>query len=120
GLNQADDPRQDAQYPTFSTGRHQPRWWRVRIEAAITRPATPREKHRGLPLEAEDGAVDVRLAQQHAGIIRQVPRREIVRAVNHDVVVSKDLERVVRPERRFIGVDVDERVNISQTISSRL
>ena len=51
-------------------------------------------EHARLPLEAEDAAVDVRLAEQGARVVDQVAGREVVGAVGDDVVVLENLERV--------------------------
>ena len=59
-----------------------------RIEAAIARAVLGRE-HRRLSVEAEDAAVHVRLPEQHAGVVHQVARREVVGAVDDDVVVAR-------------------------------
>ena len=77
---------------------HQPGRRRLGIQAAVARAAGRRE-HRRLAFEAEDAAVDVRLPQQHAGVVDEVARGEVVGAVEDDVVVAEDVERVRRRER---------------------
>ena len=90
-LDAADEPGQDAEHAALGATRHLARRWRLGIEAAVARPAG-RVEHRRLAVEAEDAAVDVRLAQQHAGVVDQVARREIVGAVDDDVVGLEDVE----------------------------
>ena len=46
---------------------------------------------RNLPFKAEDAAIHIWFAQQHAGVVRQIAGREIVRTVNDDVVRRKQL-----------------------------
>ena len=68
----------------------------------------------GLAFEAEDRAVDVRLAQEHAGVVDQVARREVVRAVDDDVVVLQDLERVGAGEHGVVLHHIQVRVEALQ------
>ena len=63
---------------------------RLRIQAAVARTVLRRE-HRRLSLEAEDAAVDVRLPEQHARVVDEIARREIVGAVDDDVVRLEEL-----------------------------
>ena len=49
---------------------------------------------RGLPLKAEDGAIDIRLIEQHARVIHEIARGEVVRAIDDDVVIAEEIERV--------------------------
>ena len=103
-LDHADDARQHAEHAAFGAARHQPGRRRLGIQAAIARAVLGRE-HRRLPLEPEDAAVGVRLAEQHAGVVRQVARREVVGAVEDDVVGLEQLQRVLRRQRRLVGLD---------------
>ena len=118
-LDDADDARQHAQHAAFSAARHQTGWRRLRIEAAIAGAVLGRE-HRGLTFEAEDRAVGVRLAEQHACVVRQVARRKVVRAVEDDVVRREQLERVLGRQRRLVGIDLDVRVDVDQPRLRRL
>ena len=69
-----------------------------------------RREHAGLPLEAEDRAIHVRLPQQHAGVVGEVAGREIVRAVHHDVVGADDLQGVLAGEAGVVEDDLDVRI----------
>src|SRR5262249_53733052 len=80
GLNAADPAGQDAKDAAFGTAGHLAGWRRLRIQAAITR-ARRRMKHRCLPIKTEDAAVNVWLVQEHAGIVNQVARLEVIGAV---------------------------------------
>ena len=109
-LDHADDAGQHAEHAALGAARDQPRRRRLGIEAAVARAVLGAE-HRRLALEAEDRAVGVRDAEQHAGVVHQVARREVVGAVEDDVVALEDLERVLRRERLAVGQDVDLRVD---------
>ena len=98
-LDRADEARQHAEHAPLRAARHEARRGRRREEAAVARPVGRRE-HRRLPLEAEHRAVDVRLPEQHARVVRQVARGEVVGAVDDEVVAADDLERVRRGEPR--------------------
>ena len=89
-LDDADDARQHAEHAAFGAARHEPGRRRLRIQAAIARTVLGRE-HRRLPLEPEDAAVGVRLAEQHARVVGQIARREVVGAVEDDVVRLEQL-----------------------------
>src|SRR5256886_2400320 len=110
-LNRPDDPGQHAEHTAFRAGRHEPRRRRLRVEAAVTG-ALCRVKHGGLAFEAEDRSVHVGLAEQHARVVHEVARREVVRPVRDDVEVANDVERIVRRQPRlerlhaYIGIQV--------------
>ena len=118
-LDRAHDSRQHAQHASLGATRHHPRRRRLGIEAPVAR-AFLRIKHRGLPLEAEDAAVDVGLAQEHAGVVHEVSRGEIVRPVGHDVVVAEDVERVLRRQARLVRDHFDVRVDVGNRVLRRL
>src|SRR4029077_829607 len=54
------------------------------------------------------------LIQQHAGIIDEVARRKIVSAVDDDVVIAKDIERVGTRGARFVRIDANRRIHAGQ------
>ena len=109
GLDHADDARQHAQHAAFGAARHEPRRRRLGIEAAVARAVLGGE-HRRLAFEAEDAAVGVRHPHQHAGVVHQVARREVVGAVEDDVVALEQAHRVVGRQRLFVGLDLHVRV----------
>src|SRR6185369_14420510 len=119
-LNAADDPRQHAQHTAFRATGHHSRWRRFGIKAAIARPADMRGEDAGLTFKTKDGAVNIRLFEQHAGIVGQVARREIVRSINNDVVVLDDLDRVFAREARVMKDDVDPGVDAVDGFLRRL
>ena len=112
-LDGADDAGQDPEDTALGAARHGSGWGRLGVEAAIARAALRPEDAR-LALEAEDRAVDVRLAEEVAGVVRQVARLEVVRAVDDHVVAAQDVERVLAAERRRVRLDRDVRVQRAQ------
>src|SRR5256885_5942025 len=94
GLDAADDSRQYAKHTALSAAWNEPGRRRLRIQAAVARTLLRRE-HRRLPFEAEDAAIRIRLSEQHARVVHQIPRREIVRAVDDDVVGREELHRIL-------------------------
>ena len=83
---------------------------RLGIKAAVARPAQVRREDAGLAFEPENRAVDVRLLQQHAGVVGEVAGGEIVRAVHHDVVGADDVQGVLAGEAGVVKDDLDVRV----------
>lgn len=76
------------EYTAFSARRHQSGRGRSWMKASITRPpAGP--KHTGLAVESVDRPPNIWFAGQDRGIIDQVARREVVCAVNNEVVIAK-------------------------------
>ena len=64
-----------------------------------------------LAFETENGAVDVRLfLREHAGVVREIARGEIVRAVDDDVVRANDVESVLAGETRIVKDHIDVRI----------
>src|SRR5207247_5344757 len=82
--------------------------------------ALERHEHRRLAIEAEDAAVDVRLAQQNAGVVDEVARREVIGAVDDNVVRLQDVEGVGRGQLRLVEVDLHLRVDRLQAVLRRL
>src|SRR5262245_61969574 len=93
-----------------SAGRHRAGRRRLGEEAAVAGTAPSVEDGR-LALEAEDRAVDVRLPEHHAGVVREVARGEVVRAVHDDVVGAEDLEGVLRGQLLRMELDPHVRVH---------
>ena len=89
GLQGADGAGQHAQHAALGAGGHQPGRRRLGEQAAVARAAFGVE-HAHLPVEAEDRAVHVRLASQHAQVVGQVAGGEVVRAVDDQVVALGD------------------------------
>ncbi len=93
-LHHADQPGENAEHSAFRARRHQPRWWRLRIETAVAW-AILRRENAGLPFKPENRSVDVRLPCKHARVIHQVARGKVIRTVGNDVEVAKEFERIL-------------------------
>ena len=100
---------------TLGAVGHEPWWRRLAKQAAIAWPAL-RGEHRDLPLPAKDGPVDVGSAQKHAGVVDEVAGREVVRAVDDDVVPLQDLERILGGETLGVADDLDVRVDVVEPV----
>src|SRR5262249_39377325 len=71
-------------------------------------------------VETKDRTVDVRLLQQHAGVVREITRREIVGAVHHDVVRPDQIEGVFARDAGVVQDDFDVRVDAVDGFLRRL
>jgi hypothetical protein len=72
-----------------------------------------------LTFKPKDAAVNVRLAQNHSSIVRQVSCREVVSAVNDDVVIAHDLQRIFGSQPFRIGLNLHIGVQVLQPLSRR-
>src|SRR5205814_5854161 len=88
------------------------------VKTAIAR-TVARIEDRDLPLEAEDRAEDVRLAEDRAGVVDEIACREVVGAVEDDVVVAKDVERVVGGQDDVVCDHLDVRIQIAKMLNRR-
>src|SRR5581483_4714068 len=119
GLQATDDARQYPQDAALGATGNQSRRGRLGIEAAIAG-AVLCVENRDLSLEAEDAAVNVRLPKQHAGIVDQVARGEVVCAIGYDVVVAEDFQRVLRAEACFVAFHLDKRIDFPKCLPRRV
>ena len=118
-LQRADDPRQHAEHAALGARRRQLRRRRLREEAAVAR-ALVRLEHRHLALEAVDRAVDDGDAAPHGRVVDEVPRREVVGAVDDQVpAVVEDPVDVLRGQALAVGDDVDVGVERLRSRASR-
>src|SRR6202035_2554828 len=92
---------------------------RLRVEAAVAG-AVVRPEHGRLAVETVDRAPHVRLVQQHARVVHQVAGREVVRAVDDQVVRLEDLHHVVRVKPRLVQDDLDGPVGLFDRLLGRL
>ena len=114
-MDHADHARQYSEHAAFSAARHKPRRRRLGIQAAIAR-ALLRVEDRRLTLEPEDRAVHIGLARQHARVVDQIAGGEVVGAVDDDVVIGEQLQRVLRREGGLVGVDLHVRIDLSDPL----
>ena len=120
GLDEADDAGQHAEHAALGAARDRAGRRRFGIEAAIARPAQVRREDAGLAFEAEDGAIHVRLPEQHAGVVGEVAGGEVVRAVHDDVVGADDVEGVLAGEAGVVQDDLDVRVEAADGVRGGL
>ena len=80
------------------------------IETAVARPAQVRRKEAGLAFKAENGAVHVRLPEEHASVVGEVTGGKVVRAVHDDVVGAEEFEGVFTGEAGVVKHDLDVRI----------
>jgi len=69
-----------------------------------------RGENASLPFEAEDGTVEVRLAQEDARVVGEVAGREVVGAVHDDVVGANEVERVLAGKAGLVEDNLDVRI----------
>src|ERR1044072_7991296 len=117
-LNRADNARQHAEHATFRARGHEPGRRRLRIKTAITRTLLGPE-YAGLPLESEDRTIDVWLATQHTRVVHKIARGKVVSAIDDDVVVAEEPQRVMTRETRLVRFNLDVRIDIAHTIARR-
>src|SRR5690606_12400042 len=83
-LKRADDAGQNAEHATLGATRNEARGGRLAEEAAVAG-RTAAGEHGDLSFEAQDRPVDVGLDEEHACVVDEVPRSEVVGAVDHDI-----------------------------------
>ena len=76
------------------------------MKASITGARLDR-KQRGLSLEAEDAAVNVGSARDHARIVDRIPCRKVVAAVDDDIVAGDEVDGVSRRQRMPVRLDAN-------------
>jgi hypothetical protein len=118
-LDQRDQARQDAEHASLGARRHGARRRRLRKQAAVAG-AVARIEDRRLSVEAEDGAMDVGLAEQHAGVVAEIAGGEVVGAVDDHVVLGEEAEGVLRGEAQRVTLDHDVRVHRGDALGRHL
>src|SRR6267154_774287 len=79
-----------------------------------------RGKERGLSFELVDRAVDVWLPFPNAHVAGKVTRRQIVGAIDYDVVIADQLDGVAGGQSCRVGLDDDRWVDGKQTRARRI
>src|SRR5690606_28684214 len=118
-LDAADESRQHAEHARLGAGWRGPRRRRLREEAAVAGPLVRREDRR-LSLELEDAPVDVDLVHEDAGVVHEVARREVVAAVDDDVVVLEEALDVLRGHALAVADHLDVRIEAFERELRRL
>ncbi len=122
-LDRADAGAQHAEHAALGAARHHARRRGLGVEAAVAgRVGTleGRPEDAGLAVEAVDRAPDVGLVQEVRRVVDHVARREVVGAVDDQVVVLEDLEHVVVLEALVVHDHVDQRVGLGDRLACRL
>ena len=110
-LQRTDRPAEHAEHAALGARRDHPGRRRLGEQAAIAR-SVLRPEHRQLSVEPVDRSPHVRLAEQHARVVHEVPRGEVVRSVDDQVVAAEEVERVLRRDEGLVLDHVDERVDL--------
>jgi hypothetical protein len=74
---------------------------------------------RKLAFETEHAGGDQSFLREEAGVINQESGREVVRAVQHDVVVREQSQDVVRVDMVIVRFDRDVGVDSGQRLPAR-
>src|SRR5207244_12649336 len=64
-------------------------------------------------------AVNIWFAGEHAGVVYQVARGKIVRAVDDHVIVDEQPQRVLAGQTGLVSFDLDVRIDVLETILRR-
>ena len=110
GLERADHARQHADHARLGAGGNRVLRRRLRKDAAVAGRLAGFDRQR-LPVEPQNAAVGVRLLPEHAGIVDQELRREIVGAVDHEIVVGNQRGDIGSADpflmrvHRHVGID---------------
>jgi len=118
-LDGADGRAEHAEHAALGARRHHAGRRRLRVQAAVAR-AVLGPEHRGLAVEPVDRTPDVRLAEQHARVVHEVPRGEVVGAVHDEVVLAEQVQDVGRVEAQLVQVHLHERVDLVHGVGGRL
>ncbi len=118
-LEGPDDPGEHAEDAGLRARRDELGRRRLGVQAPVARTgACVKDAH--LALEPVDRAVDVRLAEEDAGVVDEVAGREVVRPVDDKVVAVQHVERVGGVEPPVVRDDRRPRVERRQAPGRRL
>src|SRR5438874_7033814 len=101
-LDESDDPPEHTEHARFRAARRGAGRWRFREQAAVTRPSEMRRENARLAFETKNRAIDIWLAREDTNVVRKIASWEIIGAVNHNVVVRDDLDRVRARQACFV------------------
>jgi len=79
-----------------------------------------RREHGRLAIETKNRSVNVWLFRKNADVVRQIARRKIIGAVDHDIITGDNFERILACELAFMGFDFDVGVRVAQTVARRI
>jgi len=112
-LKRADDAGEHTENAAFGARGNEAGGRGFGIEATIAG-AVGHAEDSDLALEAEDGAVDVGLAEEDAGVVDEVAGGEVVGAVDDYVVILEEFESVGAGEFGLVGGDLDVGIEIGE------
>ena len=69
-----------------------------------------RRENARLAFETKNRAIDIWLACEDTNVVRKIASWEIIGAVNHNVIVRDDLDRVRARQARLVEHDLDVRI----------
>src|SRR5947207_4594984 len=104
-LNNSDQTGNNTENTGFGATWNGLRRWRLWEEAAVTGPAKMRRKKRGLSFELVDRAVDVWFPFPNAHVAGKVAGRQIIGAIDYDVVIANQLDGVAPAQASGVGLD---------------
>ena len=111
GLHEANRAGQNAQHACFVSRRRQICRRRRGVQASVARPLVVARIDRDLALESENAAIHDGLFQEHARVVDQISRWEIVASIDDNVVFRKNVHDVVGREvvrvRHHLATGVD-------------
>ena len=107
GLQNTDRAREDAQYSGLLTTGDQPGRRRFRVETPIAGVAFMRFDRGQLPFKTKDASRNQGFLRKEAGVIHQEPGAEVVRAVQHQVVVRQQRHDVLGTDVFLIRLHAD-------------
>jgi len=92
---------------------------RFGVKAAIAGPPHGVE-YRNLALESEDAAVDVGFSQEDTGIVDEVAGGKVVGAVDDEVIVAQDRQRILGIEMDAMRLHPDVGIDRGNTLPRRV
>src|SRR6266550_1074617 len=114
-LNGTDEAGHDSENAALGAARYQLGRGRLAKETAVARTIRG-AKNRCLPLEPIHAAVDVWNPEQHRGVVDQVAGREIIGAVDYQVIATGHLERICGGKSSGVWLDMNVRIDVAQAI----
>src|SRR4030067_3702856 len=91
-LNQSDLPGYNSQDTCLVSAGDQTGWRRFWKETTQTGPSLFWEKDTGLAFKLENASIDIRLPCKKSGVVHEILCRKVVRSINDDVIVLKNLD----------------------------
>ena len=108
-LYSAEHAGNGSQHSSLGTGGNSIGWWWRLEQASVA--GCAREMGERLSFEAQDASMGEWFASFYAGIVDEELHREVVGAVDDEVVVADDVKRIVGHQELTVGVDLHVGVN---------